>query len=70
MMTRNHSFAATLEKVEQIDEIMKYGVMMTPALVVNEQVKSTGRIPAVPRDRLVDNGGHSVVSAINWFQLL
>ncbi len=34
-----------LEKVEQIDEIMKYGVMMTPALVVNEVVKSSGRIP-------------------------
>lgn len=38
--------AVELEKVEQIDEIMKYGVMMTPALVVNEEVKSTGRIPA------------------------
>jgi small redox-active disulfide protein 2 len=35
-----------LEKVEQIDEIMKYGVMMTPALVVDEEVKSSGRIPA------------------------
>jgi len=35
-----------LEKVEKIDEIMKYGVMMTPALVVDEEVKSSGRIPA------------------------
>ena len=35
-----------LEKVEQIDEIMKYGVMMTPALVIGEEVKSSGRIPA------------------------
>ena len=35
-----------LEKVEKIDEIMKYGGMMTPALVVNEEVKSSGRIPA------------------------
>jgi small redox-active disulfide protein 2 len=35
-----------LERVEKIDEIMKYGVMMTPALVVNEEVKSSGRIPA------------------------
>jgi len=25
---------------------MKYGVMMTPALVVDEEVKSSGRIPA------------------------
>ncbi len=36
----------SLGKVEKIDEIMKYGVMMTPALVLDEQVKSTGRIPA------------------------
>jgi len=35
-----------LEKVEKIDEIMKYNVMMTPALVIGEEVKSTGRIPA------------------------
>ena len=34
-----------LEKVEKIDEIMKYGVMMTPALVIDEQVKASGRIP-------------------------
>jgi hypothetical protein len=24
---------------------MKYGVMMTPALVIDEEVKSSGRIP-------------------------
>ncbi|MBN2530246.1 MAG: TM0996/MTH895 family glutaredoxin-like protein [Deltaproteobacteria bacterium] len=34
-----------LEKVESIDDILNYGVMMTPALVVNEEVKSTGKIP-------------------------
>ena len=37
--------AAELEKVEKIDDIMAYGVMMTPALVVNEKVKASGRIP-------------------------
>jgi small redox-active disulfide protein 2 len=36
---------AALEKVEKIDDIMKYGVMMTPALVIDEQVKASGRIP-------------------------
>ncbi len=36
--------AAELEKVEKIDDIMKYGVMMTPALVIDEEVKSSGRI--------------------------
>ena len=38
---------AQLEKVEKIDEIMAFGVMMTPALVVDGEVKSTGRIPPV-----------------------
>ena len=37
--------AVELEKVERIDDIMKYGVMMTPALVIDEQVKASGRIP-------------------------
>jgi small redox-active disulfide protein 2 len=36
---------ATLTKVENLDEIMSYGVMMTPALVVDGEVKSSGRIP-------------------------
>jgi hypothetical protein len=33
-----------LEKVEAIDDIVKYGVMMTPALVIDGQVKASGRI--------------------------
>ena len=37
---------ASLSKVEKMDEIMAYAVMMTPALVINEEVKSTGRIPS------------------------
>ena len=38
---------ATIEKVENFKEIMAYGVMKTPALVVDEQVKVMGRVPAV-----------------------
>ena len=38
---------AVFEKVEDIQEIMKYGVMRTPALVINEKVKVFGRIPSV-----------------------
>ena len=34
-----------IEKVTDLAQIMNYGVMMTPALVINEQVKSTGSIP-------------------------
>ena len=35
---------ATVEKVEDIREIMKFRVMSTPALVVDGVVKSTGKV--------------------------
>lgn len=34
-----------LEKVTKVSEIMKFGVMMTPALVVDDQVKVVGKVP-------------------------
>ena len=36
---------AEIEKVTEYGDIMKYGVMATPGLVIEEQVVSTGRIP-------------------------
>ncbi len=36
--------SATLEKVEDINDILNYGVMMTPALVIDEEVKASGRV--------------------------
>ncbi|MBU1299058.1 MAG: TM0996/MTH895 family glutaredoxin-like protein [Bacteroidetes bacterium] len=36
-----------LEKVTDIKEIISYGVMMTPALVVNGEVKVSGKVPSV-----------------------
>ena len=33
-----------LEKVTGINDIMKFGVMMTPALAVDGQVKSVGKV--------------------------
>jgi small redox-active disulfide protein 2 len=36
---------ASISKVEDINEMMSYGIMMTPALVINEKVKSYGIIP-------------------------
>ena len=36
-----------LEKVTDIMEITTYGVMMTPALVVNGQVKVSGKVPSL-----------------------
>lgn len=38
---------ADLVKVEKIDEIIAFGVMMTPALVIDDTVKCAGRIPSV-----------------------
>jgi small redox-active disulfide protein 2 len=35
-----------LVKVTDITEIMKFGVMMTPALAVNGQVKAVGKVPS------------------------
>jgi len=36
---------ATVAKVKEMSEIMSYDVMSTPALVINGEVKSSGRIP-------------------------
>jgi small redox-active disulfide protein 2 len=33
-----------IEKVTNINEIMKFGVMMTPALAVNGEVKAVGKV--------------------------
>ena len=38
---------ASIEKVEKLDEIMAFGVMMTPALVIDGVVKASGRIPRI-----------------------
>ncbi len=35
-----------IEKVTDINEIMKFGVMMTPALVVDGEVKVVGKVPS------------------------
>ncbi len=37
---------ANITKVDDIMEIMKYGVMATPAIVVNEKVEIKGRVPS------------------------
>ncbi len=36
---------AAISKVEKIDEITSYGVLITPALVIDGEVKSSGKIP-------------------------
>ncbi len=45
------NIAADVEKVEDIIEIMNYGVMATPALVVDGKVVVKGRVPSAKEIR-------------------
>ncbi len=45
VVEQNH-IDATISKVDDIMEIMKYGVMATPALVVDNKVVLKGRLPS------------------------
>ncbi len=36
---------ANIEKVEDLDAIMAYDVLATPALVINGEIVSSGRLP-------------------------
>jgi small redox-active disulfide protein 2 len=38
---------ATVNKVKDMAKIMEYGIMMTPGLVVDGEVKAAGRVPKV-----------------------
>ena len=48
---------ATVEKVEDIQKIMEYAVLRTPALVINEKVVMSGQVPKVAqiKDLLTNN---------------
>jgi small redox-active disulfide protein 2 len=37
----------SVEKITDIQQIVSYGVIMTPALVVDGQVKVTGKVPSL-----------------------
>ena len=41
------SLDCRIEKVEDIQQILAHGVMMPPALVVDGQVKVTGKVPSL-----------------------
>ncbi|TFH00179.1 MAG: thioredoxin family protein [Calditrichales bacterium] len=34
-----------IEKISRLEDIMDYGVMMTPGLVIDGEIKSVGRVP-------------------------
>ncbi len=46
-VVEQNGIEATIIKVEDIVEIMKYGIMSTPALVVDEKVEIKGRVPSI-----------------------
>ena len=48
---------ANVEKVEDIQAIMEYAVMRTPALVIDEKVVLSGQVPKVSqmKDLLTNN---------------
>jgi protein-disulfide isomerase len=45
-VVKKNGIQATITKVDDITEIMKYNIMATPALVVNEKVEIKGRVPS------------------------
>ena len=45
-VVKENNIDATIEKVEDIMEIMKFDVMTTPALVIDDVVTLKGRIPS------------------------
>ena len=51
-LTGDHS----IEKVTDLNQIMNYGVMITPALVIDEEVVSVGKVLS-PEDikKLIEN---------------
>ena len=45
-VVKENNIDATIEKVEDIMEIMKFNVMSTPALVIDDVITIKGRIPS------------------------
>jgi small redox-active disulfide protein 2 len=44
-LVASNNIEAAVEKVTDIQEMVNYGIMMTPGLIINEKVKSFGIIP-------------------------
>ena len=44
---KQENVSGEVEKVTNLNEIIRYGVMMTPGLVIDEQVKASGKVLSV-----------------------
>lgn len=42
---KENNIEGTVKKVKDISDIMAYGIMLTPGLVINDKVKFSGAIP-------------------------
>lgn len=49
--TSGLGFDVSVEKVTDVSQIMRYGILSTPGLVINEEIKSAGRLPTVEEIR-------------------
>ena len=45
-VVKDTGIEASIEKVEDIMEIMKYNVLSTPAIVIDEEITIKGRVPS------------------------
>lgn len=45
-VVEENNIQATVEKVEDIEKIMEFNIMITPAMVVDDNVAIKGRIPS------------------------
>ncbi len=50
---------AELEKVEDLEKIASFGVFMTPALVIDGEVKCVGKIPRIAKIAALLQGASS-----------
>lgn len=44
---KQSNIEANVEKIEDIEEMMKYNVLTTPVLMIDEQIKIKGRVAQV-----------------------
>ncbi len=44
-LVEENGIEANVQKVTDINEMLNYGIMMTPGLIINEEVKSVGIVP-------------------------
>jgi len=54
---------AVVEKVLELDDIVAYGVMRTPGLVIDEKLVSQGRVPSVDDIKLMIRTASAIADA-------